>query len=207
MNPFISIWRAPKQTVQYMVEHKSLSYGLMMIFLATLSTSVMAFADTGFFDHFSLPAILFISIISSLLISIAVWFMNAAIYTGIGKLLGGTGKFRDMCLAVSAASIPMIWMMPVGVVAVLIYGKRLFAEPTGYFGITNMSIGLYLLYNFLLFGLGIFGTVILAKGIGYVHNFSAWRGFGVVMIYLAIVFIIVIVIVVLIVFGLFFLFS
>lgn len=202
MNPFISIWKEPKRTIQYMIGNKGLGYGLVIILLAALSSSVMAFSDTGFLEGFSLPAILIISILSGLIISIPAWFITAALYTWIGKLLGGTGNIRNMCLVVAAGAIPSIWLMPIGIIAVAMYGELLFATPPGDFGFTNMSIGFYFLYNFLLFAVGIFGLVVLSKGIGLAHNFSAWRGFGTVMIFLGILIIIAILVIMLIFAGL-----
>ena len=183
MNPIISIWKQPKKTVQYMIDHKSMRYALVLVLLAAFSSGIMNLADTGFLESLSLPAILTISIVSVLLLSVPAWYINALIYTWIGKLLGGTGDWRKMCQVVAAGMIPAIWTMPVGIIAVIIYGKALFATPPGVFEITNMSIGFYLLHTIILVGSGIFSTVILSKGIGLVHNFSAWRGFGTVMIF------------------------
>ena len=201
MNPFISIWKEPKKTIQYMIDNKGLGYGLVIMLLAALSSSVMTFSDTGFLEGFSLPAILTIAILSGLIISIPVWFINAALYTWIGKLLGGTGNIRNMCLVVAAGVIPSIWLMPIGIIAVAMYGELLFAAPPGEFSLTNMSIGFYILYNFLLIAVGIFGLVILSKGVGLAHNFSSWRGFGTVMIFSGILIVIAILFIMLIFAG------
>jgi hypothetical protein len=47
----------------------------------------------------------------------------------------------------------------------------------------------------ILMGVSIYGMVVLSKGIGIVHNFSAWRGFGVIMIFIGIIILIAIVVV------------
>lgn len=193
MNPIISIWTQPKKTVQYMIDHKSMRYALLLVLLAAFSSGIMSLADTGIFGSLSLPAILTISIGSTLLFSIPAWYINAIIYTWIGKKLGGTGNWREMCQVVAAGMIPMIWTMPIGIIAVIIYGRTLFATP-GVFEITNMSNGIYLLHSIILIAIGIFGTVILSQGIGLVHNFSSWRGFGTVMIFAGILFVLVFII-------------
>lgn len=187
MNPLFTIWTQPKKTVQYMLDHKSVSYGLVLIILAAISSGMLAFSDTGVLGNFSLPGILTISIVTILLISIPAWFINAGLYTWIGKLLGGTGNIRNMCLAVAAGATPGILMLPIGIIALLIYGQSLFVEPPGMFAITNMSLGFYIFYNIIMVAVAIFGTVILSKGIGLVHNFSAWRGFGTIMIVVGII--------------------
>ena len=201
MNPILSIWTQPKKTVQYMIDNKGLGFGVVIMLLAALSSSIMSFSDTGFLEGFSLPEILTIAILSALIISIPAWFITAALYTWIGKLLGGTGNIRNMCLVVAAGAIPSIWLMPLGIIAVAMYGELLFAAPPGDFVFTNMSIGFYFLYNFLLFAIGIYGLVILSKGIGLAHNFSSWRGFGTVMIFIGILIIIAILFIMLIFAG------
>lgn len=189
MNPFLAIWAQPKKTLAYLIEHKTIGYGLMIMAISSLASGVMAFADTGLLEGFSLPAILAISLGVSMVISIPAYFISAFVYTWIGKLLGGTGNWREMCLVVAGGVLPMIWTLPIGVLAVLIYGKALFFEPEGVFAVTNMSLGFYLLHTIIMTGLSIFSTVIQSKGIGLVHNFSAWRGFGTIMIYAGVVFV------------------
>lgn len=194
MNPILTIWTQPKKTVQYMIDHKSVRYALVLVLLAAFSSSIMSFADSGFLESFSLPVILTISIGSVVLLSVPVWYLTAFIYTWIGKLLGGTGNWREMRQVVAAGMIPMIWTMPIGIVAVVLYGKTLFDLPPGELEITNMSIGFYLLHTIILIGFGIFSTVINSQGIGLVHNFSAWRGFGTFMIVVAILFVVIFII-------------
>lgn len=205
MNPFLSIWTKPQATLTYMIERKSIGFGMIVIALASLSSGVFLFADTGFLSNFSLPVILFISFFLSIALSIPFYFLNAAIYLGIGKLLGGKGKWREMCLATASGSLPMIGVLPVTLIALLIYGKSLYFEPVGTFAITNMSAGFYLFYILVSFGLSIYGVVILSKAVGYAHQFSALRGFGTVLIYMAIVFVVVFVIMVMLISGIFFL--
>lgn len=194
MNPILSIWTQPKNTLREMIDHKSRSYALIIVLLASLSSGIMTFADSGFLENFPLALILAISIGSLLLLSIPAWYLNALLYTWIGKLLGGTGNWRKMCQVVATGMIPTIWTMPIGLIAVSIYGKTLFETPPGEFGLTNMSLGFYMLHTLILLGVAIYSTVIISKGIGLVHNFSSWRGFGTIMIFAGILFLLFIVI-------------
>lgn len=204
MNPFISIWTQPKKTLAYLIEHKTISYGLMIMVISSLCSGVMAFADTGLLAGFSLPSILAISFGISLLISIPAYFICALVYTWIGKLLGGTGNWREMCLVIAGGMLPMILTLPIGILAIAIYGKDLFVEPVGVFAVTNMSLVFYLLYTVIMMGLSIFSTVIQSKGIGLVHNFSAWRGFGTIMIFAGVVFVLSFILIIALISGLLF---
>lgn len=178
-----------------MLDNKPISYLIFLAILSSFATGILAFADGGLFEEFSLPVILLFVTILSIIISIAGLGFSAVIYTWLGKLLGGTGTIRNMSYAVAAGYIPTIWTMPIGIIAVILYGKNLFMQPVGDFAITNMSLGFYLFHSLILMGVSIFGMVVLSKGIGIVHDFSAWRGFGVIMIFIAIIILISIVVV------------
>lgn len=95
----------------------------------------------------------------------------------------------------------MLGMFPVSVIAIVLYGSDLFTEPVGNFAITNMSPGFFLLHTLLMLGFSIYGVVILSKGLGFAHDFSALRGFGAVLIFMAFAIFIGIIIVFLFVIG------
>jgi hypothetical protein len=182
MNPLLTIWSQPTRTLQYMLEKKTAAYGFLIFLLSSISTGSVAMATTGIFGSMPLPFILLLSIIMTYGGALIGWVITTALYTWVGKWLGGKGKFSDMLLITPASAIPMIWLAPMNFLLVAVYGSRLFEVPTENFGITNLPIGIYLLQNLIMFGVGIYGTVIACKGIGLVHGFSAWRGLGVVAI-------------------------
>lgn len=186
MNPLVSIWSQPTKTLQFMLEKKSVGYGFLIFLLGSISSGSIAMATTGWFSSLPLLAIVFISIVISYGGALLGWVIVSAMYTWIGKWLRGTGKYSEMIHVTPASTIPMIWLAPMNFLILAIYGSRLFEVPTENFGITNMPLGVYFLTNFISIGVGIYGTVISCKGIGLVHNFSAWRGLGVVAIFFGI---------------------
>ncbi|MCM3745025.1 YIP1 family protein [Sporosarcina luteola] len=185
MNPLLSIWSQPTKTLQYMLENKSVGYGFLIYLLGSISSGSIAMASTGWFGSLPLFAIVVISIILSYGGALIGWVAMSALYTWIGKLLGGRGKFSDMVRITPAAAIPMIWLAPMNFLVLAVYGSRLFEAPQDY-SVTSLPLGIYFLMNLISFGVGVYGTVISCKGIGLVHGFSAWRGFGVVAIVMGI---------------------
>lgn len=182
MNPLLSIWSQPTKTLQYMLEKKSVGYGFLIFLLSSISTGSIAMATTGIFGGMPLALIIIFSIIMTYGGALLGWVITAAMYTWVGKWLGGRGKFSDMVRITPASAILMIWLAPLSFLLIAVYGSRLFEVPTDNFGITNLPIGIYFLQNLITIGVGIYGTVITCKGIGLVHGFSAWRGLGVVAI-------------------------
>lgn len=182
MNPFFSIWTQPSTTVRYIVEHKSIVYPFMLISISALANSLMAFADLGFFRGLPLSTTIVLVLFFGLLSGLVGWGITIVAYTWIGKLLGGTGTMRKMSLATGASSIPIIWTAPIGIIAVFLYGKHLFDAPSSPFG-TNMSVGFFFLQTWIMLGVSIFALIVQSKGIGIVHNFSSWRGFGTIVLF------------------------
>ncbi|PIC76368.1 hypothetical protein CSV74_11585 [Sporosarcina sp. P19] len=205
MKPLISIWTQPKQTIRYVLEYKTWSYSFFILFLTSVSVGMTSFTETDFLPDLSLPVIILLSIVSSFIGTIISLFISSALYTWVGKWLGGKGNFKDMVQMSPIASIPMIWMMPINLLLVIIFGKNLFVDmmnnaDADVFGTLSTTL---MITNFLTFSLGIFSTVILSKGIGIVHHFSSWRGFGTIMIVVGFFVVLLIPIVLLLIFALF----
>ncbi|WP_432361622.1 YIP1 family protein [Sporosarcina sp. UB5] len=182
MNPLLSIWSQPTKTLEYILEKKSVGYGFFIFLLSAISTGSVAFATTGIFGGMPLALIIILSIIIVYGGSLIGWVINAALYTWVGKWLGGRGKFSDMIHITPAPAITAIWLAPMNFLLIAVYGSRLFEIPTDNLGITNLPLGIYFLQNLITIGFGIYGTVIACKGVGLVHGFSAWRGLGVIAI-------------------------
>ncbi|WP_186671683.1 YIP1 family protein [Sporosarcina sp. BP05] len=193
MNPLFSIWTQPSNTIRYIINHKSMMYPFMLISISALINSIMAFADLGLFNGLSLFTTLVVVLFSSLFSGLASWGIIIVAYTWIGKLLGGTGTMRKMGLATGASTIPMIWTAPIGFIAISLYGQQLFATPTGPLG-TNMSVGFYFFQTWIMLAISIFCLTVESKAIGIVHNFSAWRGFGTMMLFMCFIVVISIII-------------
>lgn len=182
MNPLLTIWTQPKRTIEYVLEHKTWSYSVFILALTSLSLGLTVFENSGFLLGLPLIAIVMIGIIFSFTGGVIGWFINAGLYTWVGKWLGGSGNFKDMATVTLLGSIPMIWIFPFNFLMLAIYGKDLFIDSSTTPFSGPVPFGVTLFSNLLMIGLGIFSTVIVSKSIGVVHQFSAWRGFGTIMI-------------------------
>lgn len=189
MNPFLTIWSRPRETLQYILEQKSVKYAIMLAVLGSLANSVMGASDSGFFGSLPLPAILAILVGASILLSVIGWGFMTLVYTLVGKMLGGNGTMANVGKIVGASSLPGIWLAPLNLVMLIIYGRDLFAAPEG-LELTVLPIAVFIVYNLLMFGLGVYSIVIQSIGLGLAHGFSSWRGFGAIAIVVAFMFII-----------------
>ncbi|WP_040285394.1 YIP1 family protein [Sporosarcina koreensis] len=179
--PLVSIWSRPTDVLNYMKDRLSLKYAVAILALAALSTGGYQAGNTNLTSSLPLGVQIPLLIITTFVGALISWVIGSALYTWIGRgIFGGRGTFRDMLRVVPASSIPMIWMAPVNYAVIAVYGELAFKTPDPEsLTITYLPLTVYLFVNFLTFALGIYAIVISSKGIGLVHGFSAWKGFGV----------------------------
>lgn len=182
MNPIFSIWAHPTETLKYMRAKNSMGYSLLIFLLASISVGMVSMMNSGIFTGMPIVLIVLISIVISFVGAIIGWFISTALYTWVGKWLGGRGRFSDMLNVTPASSILQIWLSPMNLALLVLYGSTLFEAPASEFEVTNIPLGVFFLVNLVNLAVGIYGIVITSKGIGLVHGFSAWRGFGAVAI-------------------------
>lgn len=181
MNPFFTIWSRPKETLQYILDEKPLKYAIMLTVLGSLANGIMAFSDTGLFGDLPLAAILTIIIGAAVAMALIGWVIVTLLYLLVGRMLGGNGTMTSVGKIVGSAALPGIWVAPINVLLLIIYGRDLFAAPEG-IQITVLPIAVYLIYNLIVTGIGIYAIVIQSMGLGLAHGFSSLRGFGVLAI-------------------------
>ncbi|WP_033543944.1 YIP1 family protein [Planococcus sp. CAU13] len=180
LNPFLSIWTRPKETVRQFIDHNKLGLSVLLTCIAGIGTAITAMQESGWFSDLG-PAGLYSSIlIAGILSGLLNVGINTLLYTGIGKLYGGHGNMRDMATAMGPMMMPHIFILPVLLIIVFIYGEQFFAAPAD-FALTNLPLGIFLLVTVLTLFASIWTAIITSKAIGVVHGFSSWRGFGVFM--------------------------
>ncbi|GEM_PF-4229382 len=184
MNPFLSIWSRPTETIQYVLDHKPLSYSFLLLALATITMAPLSASQFLFIEELPVAAVLFIAVFGLYAASLVGWILNAALYTWVGKWLGGTGTFKGMLSIVPLGSLPVIWVKPFSLLLCLALVVLRFTDSALAAAFTVVAIILGPMIMFVIMGLSVYGTVILSKGIGVVHQFSAWKGFGTIAIIL-----------------------
>ncbi|WJY27597.1 MULTISPECIES: Yip1 family protein [Sporosarcina] len=184
MNPLLSIWGRPTETIHYVLAHKKLTYSLLILALAAVTTAPFSAMQFLFMEDFPIAGVLFIAYFGVLVSTAAGWFIGAGLYTWVGKWLGGKGTYKEMLAIIPLGSLPIVWALPFSVLLVICFiiirlNDSAFAAS---FVVAAVFLGPLLMFVFI--GLSIYGMVILSKGIGIVHRFSAWKGFGTIAIIL-----------------------
>lgn len=180
LNPFLSVWTQPKETVRQFIKNDRLGYTMILVSIAGIGATIAGLQDSGWFQEFSVVFWIIGILLGGIISGFLNLGVNSLLYTFIGKLYGGKGKLRDMAIAIGPTVIPQIFAVPVFVFYALFYGERFFAAPEG-FNITSIPLGAYLFLILLMLASGIWSIVVTSKAIGVVHGFSSMRGFGVYM--------------------------
>ena len=192
-NPMLSVWTKPKETIREVINTKTMWFTIVIAGFVGIGTGLVNVQDSGFNESVSSGLVFFLAIVLGPIVGIAGAFIAAGIYKLLGKLLGGTGNYRDMVLALGPAYVPQLLITVTFLITALMYGEQFIAKPDpNTFAITTLPMSAYLITHFLSAIFGIWGTIITAKAIGVVHGFSSWRGLGVILIVAAIFLVIVI---------------
>ncbi|MBQ0140408.1 MAG: YIP1 family protein [Kurthia sp.] len=182
LNPFVSIWRQPRETIRYLLVNKSFWYIAILSFFGAWASALIASVDEKTTKEasdlvFTKPSFL-MEIVTSILAGIATILIGTAIlaffYWIIGKLFGGKGVYSDLYKG------SMLTMLPYGVMLpfLLIW---LVIAPNSFYGITDTASAIDTVFS-VLFGLAtivltIFVFILTIVMISEVHQFSKWRAF------------------------------
>lgn len=171
VNPFKTIWYAPRETFQSVIEYKPIRFAIVLAILFGMTEVFDEAISEEFGKHLSMTPILLITLLGGALSGIIGLAITAGLSTLIGKLFGGVGRFKEMFMAIGAAYIPVALSIVIYILHLLIVGEALFID-------IDMSIvqAIWLIFSGVLTIVLSFWTLILTVlAISEVHRFSVWR--------------------------------
>lgn len=175
LNPWLSIWVRPRETIRalvsYNVNYRFLILSAVCGFLYMLQSS--QFLSLG--QESSLLSILIVSLILAIPIGYIVFNVSAVFMYFVGKLIKGKGKYKEVRAAIYWASVPNLVSIFLWIVMMIAFGKTLFV--TGFEeNLSSGALGMIFAVAILHIAVAIWGLIILVKAIGEVQGFSAWMG-------------------------------
>lgn len=205
MNPFVTMWRQPRETIKYLLLNKGFWIIALLGFVGAWASAL--YESTGKADEkdiegnlvnpdFVQPNFLMELITTAFSAIITVLIGGAIVaffYLIIGKIFKGTGVFKDMYKGAMLTTMPMGIVLPF----VLIW---LVLVPSDFYGIGN-GMGLIgsilsVIAGVLMVVATIYTIVLTIVMISEVHQFSKWKAFFTMLIPAAVVIAIVLVIVI-----------
>lgn len=177
--PLLWIWTKPTKTIHYLLEKRSIKLALLIWLLMAISNApTTALNVQQMFEVQPGNALLIMNVISFLFFLIG-WPICAGLFYVVGRMLKGSGSYKDVLWVLPAASIPHIWLAPVNNIMYLIRNTLWSDVAVG--GLWAIMIT-SLIVGAITTGVWVYSIFIASKGLEIVHRFSVWRGFSVTMI-------------------------
>ena len=175
LNPWLSIWVRPRETIRALISY-NVNYRFLLLsafcgFIYMLQSS--QFLSLG--QESSLLSILIVSLLLAIPIGYIVFNIAAVFMYFVGKLIKGKGSYKEVRAAIYWASVPNVVSSFLWIIMMIAFGKALFV--TGFEeNLPNSLIGMILSVAILHIAIAIWGLIILVKAIVEVQGFSAWMG-------------------------------
>lgn len=172
-NPWLSIWLQPRRTVQGIVDRDPEYLVLPLAMASGVSEALSKASSRNLGDQVGLPVLLGICVFVGVVSGLIGLFLFGFLLRVAGKWLGGRGSSEHLRTAIAWAAVPTVVALLLWIPEFAVFGRDLFSAYT-----PNIDAHPFLLLGFALLEivLGIWGLVILVKGVAQVHGFSAWRG-------------------------------
>lgn len=188
LNPFLSIWTKPRETVRQVIEERDSRLIFLLLVLSGYAAVLITVLDTDSNETLGIWSILIGGLIASPLIAAFGNMIGALISLWIGKLFKGTGTYEELFRALLAGQIPQIWLIPVLLLWIFLWPSSYFAVSVDSYSGTDLMLNLML--SAILFFISIWTFVVQSKAIGEAHGLSAWKGAAIIFIPLAVLMIV-----------------
>jgi hypothetical protein len=180
-SPFLTIWLKPRGTIRGIVDRDPGRHVLWLSMVWGVAESLSFSANGNLGDKYPLMPILGGSLAAGIVAGPLLNVIFAALLTWVGGWLGGRGKPIQLRAAfawsyITETPIVLLWM---GVLS--IFGIRFFQEA-GLDDPTEVEAILLIAFPICTISLLIWSFVILIKTVAEVHEFSAWKALGTILI-------------------------
>lgn len=181
LNPFFSIWLSTRETVRYVLDHKTLTYSIVIVAIAGIPNALNASGELSKNFEVQFWILLLGVLLLGPILGLIGWGISTVAFTLVGKWLGGTGTFKEMGQAMGVVTIPAIWMTPFWILSSIFINNGMY-QLNSTSGFTSGGLIWILVSTIVTITSSIWIIVIQSKAIGEVHQFSSMRGFGTLII-------------------------
>jgi hypothetical protein len=178
-NPWISIWLEPRKTIQSIVDRDPEYMVLPLAALNGISEALDKASTRNLGDQMSMPMLLGVCLGGGIFSGLVGLYIFGWLIRITGGWLGGSGKAQNLRTALAWAAVPSVVGLALWIPEYWLFGHDLFSANT-----PSIEQHPFILLAFaaLQIVLAIWGLVLMCKGIGQVHGFSAWRGLSAMLI-------------------------
>lgn len=181
LSPFFSIWVKPRETIRGIVDTNPSKYVIPLTLVAGIGQALNRLSSQSAGDTISLTSILIMGILLGPIGGIVSLYLGGALYSWVGNKLGGQASSQEVRTAIAWSFVPFIFVMPLWIPELLIFGEELFTSSTPRMDANPFLIILLLGFILLESIAGFWSFIVLLKTLGEVHRFSAWKALGTII--------------------------
>jgi hypothetical protein len=181
LSPFLSIWIKPRETIRRIVETNPTQHVILLAMLAGIGQALDRASSRNTGDTIPLIAILGICIILGPIGGIISLYLGGALYRWSGSWLGGKASSEEVRAAFAWSSVPTIFILPLWVLELLIFGEEMFTSSTPNINANPLLLTILLGFGVIELVVGLWAFVVFLQSLGEVHGFSGWRALGAVL--------------------------
>jgi hypothetical protein len=177
-NPWLTMWTQPRATIRGIVETDPSKNVSMLVIISGITGAMNNAMQRNTGDQLGLPGVLIASLIGGMLGG-ALWiWIFGGLTTWTAHWIGGNATTQETRAALAWGAMPNVVIFAMLVMATMVFGISLYQKEMAndgslmIQGLALIGLGLSELV------LGIWSLVITCKAIGEVNRFSAWKGFG-----------------------------
>ena len=184
MNPWISIWLQPRQTIRQIVDTNPKRFVLLLAIGAGIADVLMKTLPLAFQEKIHLPLVVaaLIGLVGGSLFGILALYLFGWLYRWTGNWLGGQATAVETRAAIAWTQIPSVWLFGLWLMLLAASGGDLLKAAEKQAGMTPVAAIFSILFGLASIVIGVWQFVIVCRGVAEVHRFSGWKGFGSVVI-------------------------
>lgn len=178
LNPWISMWTRPRDTIRQIVDSNPEHLVLVLAAIAGFANTLNRASTKNMGDLYEWPLIFLAAAIIGPIAGIIGLYIGGALIRWAGGWMGGDASPENIRAAMAWSGVPVIWALLLWIPELLLFGQEMFTteiqriedEP----GLAYVLLG----FAAIEITIAIWAFIIFLKCLGQVQGFSAWKALG-----------------------------
>lgn len=181
-NPWLTMWRRPRETVRMYVESGTNKWLWLLAVLAGIKLFLDNADAQNVGNQIPFGSIIFLSLVFGPPMGIFNWYFFSGLFALAGRILGLSGGWGDMRRAVGLSYVPLASLMPLWLVKLVLFGSEVFTPQTPVLDSSLWLLALIVLFYLVDLVAGVWYLVILSQSVAEVYECSAWLAFAFILV-------------------------
>lgn len=173
INPWLTIWVRPRQTIRALVEYNVNFRILILCFIYGFQYLLQTSQFLALGQNTSLLMIILFSAILAIPVGYIIFNILSFFYFLLGKLIKGKGSFKQIRAATYWSSVPLIISVLAWIILMGVHGNNLFI-PGYEKHLLGISVALNVAIGLVQVVIAVWAIIIFLHALGEVQGFSAW---------------------------------